>query len=270
MRRAAAAWLARHPELARARRALRRRSPSGPAGSSTWRTRSRKRPPAAANSASWRALRSRSTQGLDLDLSWSERDLPERVRTKHVHRLHPVPREVHPAARRGALPPSRAGARARARSVRRLGDDARPGARERPRLGRCRHRGVQLPADAREDRRAQPVRARARSARRARAVRARGGRRGRRDRRTCAAGSRRRRATSCCAFARSPTTTSTPTCCASCSRARRGRRGARRTSISTSRRSPQARAVLVLTSTSANAGRSSVPITSCAATRSTR
>src|SRR5471030_3204739 len=27
--------------------------------------------------------------GLDLDLSWSERDLPERVRTKHVHRLHP-------------------------------------------------------------------------------------------------------------------------------------------------------------------------------------
>jgi hypothetical protein len=27
--------------------------------------------------------------GLDLDLSWSESDLPERVRTKHVHRLHP-------------------------------------------------------------------------------------------------------------------------------------------------------------------------------------
>ena len=27
--------------------------------------------------------------GLDLDLSWSEQDLPERVRTKHVHRLHP-------------------------------------------------------------------------------------------------------------------------------------------------------------------------------------
>ena len=26
---------------------------------------------------------------LDLDLSWSERDLPERARTKHVHRLHP-------------------------------------------------------------------------------------------------------------------------------------------------------------------------------------
>jgi hypothetical protein len=27
--------------------------------------------------------------GLDLDLSWSERQLPERERTKHVHRLHP-------------------------------------------------------------------------------------------------------------------------------------------------------------------------------------
>src|SRR5690349_23706139 len=26
---------------------------------------------------------------IDLDLSWSERDLPERIRTKHVHRLHP-------------------------------------------------------------------------------------------------------------------------------------------------------------------------------------
>jgi hypothetical protein len=27
--------------------------------------------------------------GLDFDLSWSERELPERERTKHVHRLHP-------------------------------------------------------------------------------------------------------------------------------------------------------------------------------------
>src|SRR5215467_5753609 len=26
---------------------------------------------------------------LDADLSWSERELPERERTKHVHRLHP-------------------------------------------------------------------------------------------------------------------------------------------------------------------------------------
>jgi hypothetical protein len=27
--------------------------------------------------------------GIDLDLSWSESELPERARTKHVHRLHP-------------------------------------------------------------------------------------------------------------------------------------------------------------------------------------
>jgi hypothetical protein len=27
---------------------------------------------------------------IDLALSWSERDLPERERTKHVHRLHPM------------------------------------------------------------------------------------------------------------------------------------------------------------------------------------
>ena len=26
---------------------------------------------------------------LDVELSWSERELPERERTKHVHRLHP-------------------------------------------------------------------------------------------------------------------------------------------------------------------------------------
>ena len=26
---------------------------------------------------------------LDLELSWSERDLPEHERTRHVHRLHP-------------------------------------------------------------------------------------------------------------------------------------------------------------------------------------
>ncbi len=28
-------------------------------------------------------------EGLDADLSWSEQQLPERIRTKHVHRLHP-------------------------------------------------------------------------------------------------------------------------------------------------------------------------------------
>ena len=47
--------------------------------------------------------------GLDLDLSWSERDLPERERTKHVHRLHPylgkyIPQLVEELFRRHVPP----------------------------------------------------------------------------------------------------------------------------------------------------------------------
>ncbi|HZP71968.1 MAG TPA: DNA methyltransferase [Gaiellaceae bacterium] len=50
--------------------------------------------------------------GLDLDLSWSERDLPERERTKHVHRLHPylgkyVPQLVEELFRRHVPPRGR-------------------------------------------------------------------------------------------------------------------------------------------------------------------
>ena len=50
--------------------------------------------------------------GLDLDLSWSERDLPERVRTKHVHRLHPylgkyIPQLVEELFRRHVPRPGR-------------------------------------------------------------------------------------------------------------------------------------------------------------------
>ena len=66
---------------------------------------------------------------LDLALSWSERELPERERTKHVHRLHPylgkfVPQLVEALLERYVPPGGRvldpfAG----------LGDDARPGAR---------------------------------------------------------------------------------------------------------------------------------------------
>src|ERR671934_536177 len=46
---------------------------------------------------------------LDLDLSWSEQELPERERTKHVHRLHPylgkfVPQLVEAFLRRYASP----------------------------------------------------------------------------------------------------------------------------------------------------------------------
>ena len=42
-----------------------------------------------ANAEWWRSRRRSSTASIDLALSWSERELPERERTKHVHRLHP-------------------------------------------------------------------------------------------------------------------------------------------------------------------------------------
>ena len=161
---------------------------------------------------------------IDLDLSWSERDLPERERTKHVHRLHPylgkfIPQLVETlleryVARGGhVLDP-----------VRRLGHDARAGARVRLRRDGRRHRRVQLPAHARQDAALQPLRARARAARRRVATR-------RRDddarsrRATCASGSRRRPRASCWRSASSSTSTSIATCCASSSRAPRGRRG---------------------------------------------
>jgi DNA modification methylase len=49
---------------------------------------------------------------IDLDLSWSERELPERERTKHVHRLHPylgkfIPQLVEELLRRHATPGAR-------------------------------------------------------------------------------------------------------------------------------------------------------------------
>jgi len=50
--------------------------------------------------------------GLDLDLSWSESDLPERERTRHVHRLHPylgkyIPQLVEELFRRHVPPGGR-------------------------------------------------------------------------------------------------------------------------------------------------------------------
>ena len=130
-------------------------------------------------------------EGLDLDLSWSERELPERERTKHVHRLHPylgkyIPQLVeellrrHVPARGRVLDPF-AGSGTTLVQALESGLDAV---------------GVDIAAfncllmrvktDA-----LQPVRARARPARRARALRARGGRARPVRRRTCAAGSRR-------------------------------------------------------------------------------
>src|SRR5207249_7847923 len=49
---------------------------------------------------------------LDLDLSWSEQELPERERTKHVHRLHPylgkfIPQLVEVLLSRYAAPGGR-------------------------------------------------------------------------------------------------------------------------------------------------------------------
>ena len=51
-------------------------------------------------------------QEIDLELSWSERDLPERERTKHVHRLHPylgkfIPQLVEALLTRYAPPAGR-------------------------------------------------------------------------------------------------------------------------------------------------------------------
>src|SRR5215218_3285563 len=48
-------------------------------------------------------------QEIDLELSWSEKELPERERTKHVHRLHPylgkfVPQLAEVFLRRHARP----------------------------------------------------------------------------------------------------------------------------------------------------------------------
>ena len=157
VRRAAAAWLACHQQSGRPRCALRRDRRAGREDRAPGR-RVLGAAATTANSASWASRRSRSTQGLDLDLSWSERELPERVRTKHVHRLHPylgkyIPQLVEELFRRHV-----AVRRTRARPVRRLWHDARAGARERARVGRRRHRGVQLPADAGQDGQPQPVR----------------------------------------------------------------------------------------------------------------
>ena len=140
---------------------------------------------------------------------------PARARADEARPPPPsVPRQVHPAACRGAVPPSCAPAWSGARSVRGIRYDARAGARVGARLRGRRYRVFQLPVDRREDAIAQPVRPRARAAE----MRSRDSSvgRGRRPprRRTCARGSRRRRATTCFASARSWPTTSRRKCCA--------------------------------------------------------
>ena len=88
---------------------------------------------------------------LDLELSWSERALPGARADEARAPAAPVPRQVHPAARRDPARPLLRAGRARARSVRRLRDDARAGARVRARRDRRRARRVQLPPDPRQD-----------------------------------------------------------------------------------------------------------------------
>ena len=175
---------------------------------------------------------------IDLDLSWSERELPERERTKHVHRLHPylgkfIPQLVEALLERhvpggGRVLDPFAG------SGTTLVQALECGLRRVPAPT---SRAVQLPADARQDARVQPVRARVASC----ATRSRGStassRRPTGPRRgSCATGTRRRPPRELLVFRGARRrTTSTRTCCASCSRARRARRGGRPTSTSTSR-----------------------------------
>ena len=68
------------------------------------------RPPS--KSASLAVTQEKLYAEIDLDLSWSERELPERERTKHVHRLHPylgkfIPQLVEELLRRHAPPGGR-------------------------------------------------------------------------------------------------------------------------------------------------------------------
>src|SRR5205814_9587327 len=63
----------------------RRRVPGRPAGAARAGVLASPSKPSRAVASTQDALYRR----IDLDLSWSERDLPERERTKHVHRLHP-------------------------------------------------------------------------------------------------------------------------------------------------------------------------------------
>ena len=207
---------------------------------------------------------------LDLELSWSERELPERERTKHVHRLHPylgkfIPQLVEELLRRHVA----AGGRVLdpfAGSGTTLVQALESG-HERD---RGRPRGVQLPADAGQDGPLQPLHARARPARRARAGSSAARARPAPRPGTSPSGSRRRRPTTCCASARWSATTSTPTSCAIVlARAARSARLTTHFDLDFPR-APAARAVLVPQAQARVPAGRARRRTSCAATRSTR
>ena len=173
----------------------------------------------------------------ELHLSWSEAELPERERTKHVHRLHPYLGKFVPQLVEALLD----------RYVKPGGRVLDPFAGSGTTLVQCLESdydavGIDVAAFNCLLMRVKTTRydllpARDRVARRSRA--ASGGRAPVRAG-TSASGSLRRRRPSSSTSARSSTTTSTPTSCVWCSHARRGRRGSPRTSTSTSRARPSA------------------------------
>ena len=166
---------------------------------------------------------------IDLELSWSSASCPS-TSARARPPPPPVPRQVHPAARRGPARALRPARRPRARPVRGVRHHARAGARERPRRDRG-HRRVQRAPDARQDHAVQPRCSSVTSARRPpdSASSTWGGSPARAP--TCVGGMRRALA-DLLAF-RSSATTSIETCSASCSRGPRARRDGRRTSTST-------------------------------------
>ena len=86
LRRAAEAWLAAHPEA----RGLEARFDVVAVRERPARARGRQRSSASVElRAAVASTQDALYRRIDLDLSWSECDLPERERTKHVNRLHP-------------------------------------------------------------------------------------------------------------------------------------------------------------------------------------
>jgi hypothetical protein len=200
--------------------------------------------------------------GIDLALSWSERDLPERARTKHVHRLHPylgkfIPQLVENLLARYFRPGQHvldpfAGSGTTLVQALESGLDATGVdiAAFNCLLMEVKTRAYNPFVLERERRMAASAR---------RPV-------GRAD--ISAAGTRRRRRASCSGSARSSTSTSTRTSSASCSRARRAPPGARHISTSTFRASRKSSRTGVI-SIAASAGRSRTRRGSCGATPST-
>ena len=226
--------------------------------------------PRMSNAHPWRRHRARSTQKVDLGLSWSEAALPERERTKHVHRLHPYLGKFIPQLVETLL----------GRYVKQGGRVLDPFAGSGTTLvqslesgstRRSRHCRLQLPVDARQDTAAQPRGAPSRPSLGARAGR---GLRGARAypgdaSATSVSGTRRAPRRSCFTSARSSSRSARRTSCVWSSRARRGRPAVRRTSTSSFPASPR----WIRTgasSTGVSAARSRRRAGSCFATRSTR